>query len=134
MFIVPRRNCKLKRPAPLAVPLLVLESGGDAALVEGTLRTGLGIVGMGLGKQLAGLGGVLIEAGLGAVAAKLVPFGDGGGVIVGGFEGALAVVPFGHVGAKPAVAWAVLVPERVVDGTYDVPEHLMVASERSQKT
>ena len=80
---------------------------------------------MRLGEELAGLGGVLIEAGLGAVAAKLISLGDGGGGFVGGFEGALAV---------PAVAWAVLVPKRVVDGADDVPEDLMVASERSQKT
>ena len=98
---------------------------------------------MRLGEETAGLGGVvpyghvrvmLVQAGLGTVvpfghiqvkAAKLFPLvtsgrseatGRGCGVFVGGFEGAVAVVPFGHVSAKPAVARAVLIPEGMVDG------------------
>jgi hypothetical protein len=77
---------------------------------------------------------MLVQAGLGTVvpfghiqvkAAKLFPLvtsgrskatGRGCGVLVGGFEGTVAVVPFGHVSAKPAVSWAVLVPEGMVDG------------------
>ena len=71
---------------------------------------------MRLGKQPAGLGGILVQAGLGTVvpfghirvkATKLEALGWGCGVLVGGFEGAVAV---------PAVARAVLIPEGMVDG------------------
>ena len=71
---------------------------------------------MRLGEETAGLGGVLVQAGLGTVAAKLEALGRGCGVLVGGFEGTVAVVPIGHVRAKPAVARAVLIPEGMVDG------------------
>ena len=143
------------KPTVLAVLFLVLESTCDAALVECALGAGLGEVGVRLGKETAGLGGVvpyghvrvmLVQAGLGTVAAKLFPLvtsgrsvalGRGCGVLVGGFEGAVAVVPFGHVRAKPAVAWAVLIPEGMVDGEDGVapfgrvqekPEDLMVGT------
>ena len=49
----------------------------------------------------------LVQAGLGTVAAKLEALGWGCGVFVGGFEGAVTV---------PAVAWAMLIPEGMVDG------------------
>ena len=93
---------------------------------------------MRLGEETAGLGGVLVQAGLGTVAAKLEALGRGCGVFVGGFEGAVTVVPFGHVRAKPAVAWAMLIPEGMVDGEEDgvapfgrvqeKPEDLMVGT------
>ena len=100
----------------LAVPLLVPEPVLGPSLVECALGAGLGEVGVRLGEETAGLGGVLVQAGLGTVAAKLVALGWGCGVLVGGFEGAVAVVPFGHVRTKPAVARAVLIPEGMVDG------------------
>ena len=50
---------KRNRPAFIAVPLLVLESTCDPALVECALGAGLGEVGMGLGEETAGLGGVV---------------------------------------------------------------------------
>ena len=103
-------------PTMLAVLFLVLKPIGDATLVERALGAGLGEVGVRLGEETAGLGGVLVQAGLGTVAAKLVALGWGCGVLVGGFEGAVTVVPFGHVSAKPAVARAVLIPEGMVDG------------------
>jgi hypothetical protein len=80
---------------------------------------------VGLGEETAGLGGVvsyghvrvmLVQAGLGTVAAKLVALGRDCWVFVGGFEGTVTVVPFGHVRTKPAVAWAMLIPEGMVDG------------------
>ena len=80
---------------------------------------------MRLGEETAGLGRVvpyghvrvmLVQAGLGTVAAKLEALGRGCGVLVGGFEGTVAVVPIGHVRAKPAVARAVLIPEGMVYG------------------
>ena len=80
---------------------------------------------MRLGEETAGLAGILVQAGLGTVAAKLFPLvtsgrsvalGRGCGVLVGGFEGTVTVVPFGHVRTKPAVARAVLIPEGMVDG------------------
>ena len=74
---------------------------------------------MRLGEETAGLGGVLVQAGLGTVAAKLEALGRGCGVLVGGFEGAVAV---------PAVARAVLIPEGMVDGKDGVPEDLMVGT------
>ena len=61
----------------------------------------------------------LVQAGLGTVAAKLEALGWGCGVFVGGFEGAVAV---------PAVSWAVLIPEGMVDGEDGVPEDLMVGT------
>ena len=79
---------------------------------------------MRLGEETAGLAGVLVQAGLGTVAAKLVALGRGCGLLVGGFEGAVTV---------PAVSWAVLIPEGMVDGEDGVLLPL-VASKRSQKT
>ena len=99
-----------------AVLFLVLEPTRDASLVERALGAGLGEVRVGLGEETAGLGRVLVQAGLGTVAAKLEATGRGCGVFVGGFEGTVAVVPIGHVRAKPAVARAVLIPEGMVDG------------------
>jgi len=99
-----------------------------------------------LGEETTGLGGVvpyghvrvmLVQARLGTVAAKLEALGWGCGVLVGGFEGAVAVVPFGHVRTKPAVAWAVLIPEGMVYGEDGVapfgrvqekPEDLMIGT------
>ena len=121
----------------MAVLFLVLEPIRDAALVECALGAGLGEVGVRLGEETTGLGGVLVQAGLGTVATKLEALGWGCGVLVGGFEGAVAVVPFGHVRTKPAVAWAVLIPEGMVDGEDGVapfgrvqekPEDLMIGT------
>ena len=148
-------DTSLDERAVLAVLLLVLEPTRDAALVKRALGAGLGEIGMGLGEETAGLGRVvpfghvhvkLVQAGLGIIAAKLFPLvtsgrskalGRGCGVLVGGFEGAVTVVPFGHVRVKPAVAWTVLIPEGMVDGKDGVapfgrvqekPEDLMVGS------
>ena len=74
---------------------------------------------MGLGEETAGLGRILVQAGLGTVAAKLEARGWGCGVLVGGFEGPVTV---------PAVARAVLIPEGMVDGEDGVPEDLMVGT------
>lgn len=60
---------------------------------------------MRLVEDLPRLGGVAFEPALRLLVVGIV--GDGGDGVVGGFERALAV---------PAVARAVLVPERVVDG------------------
>ena len=58
-------------------------------------------------------------------------------MFVGGFEGTVAVVPFGHVSSKPAVSWAVLIPKGMVDGedgvahfgrVHEKQEHLMVCA------
>ena len=124
MRILPRKS-GLYKAAVFAVLLLVLEAIHGFTLVERALGARLGEVGVRLGEETAGLGGVvpyghvrvmLVQAGLGAIAAKLEATGRGCGVLVGGFEGTVAVVPIGHVRAKPAVARAMLIPEGMVDG------------------
>lgn len=74
---------------------------------------------MRLGEETAGLGGILVQAGLGTITAKLIALGWGCGVLVGSFEGAVTV---------PAVAWTMLIPEGMVDGEDGVPEDLMVGT------
>ena len=91
----------------LAVLLLVFEPDGNPSLVERALRASLGEVRMRLGKQPPRLARVLVQAGLGTVAAQLAALGRGGGVFVGGFEG-LAIVS--------AVSRAMMIPEEMVDG------------------
>ena len=102
------------------------ESGLDVGLVEGAVVAVLGEIGVVLGEEGAGLGGVAGETGMGIVARRrnrrerwLFFGGDGRGWLVGGGEGTLAV---------PAVAGTVLVPEGVVNGKDGVPVETMVGS------
>lgn len=102
------------------------ESGFDVGFVEGAVVAVLGEIGVVLGEDGAGLGGIAGETGMGSVARRrnrrerwLFFGGDGRGGLVGGGEGTLAV---------PAVAGAVLVPEGVVDGEDGVPVETVVGS------
>ena len=103
-----------------------VESGLDVGFVEGAVVAVLGEIGVVLGEDGAGLGGIAGETGMGSVARRrnrrerwLFFGGDGRGWLVGGGEGTLAV---------PAVAGAVLVPEGVVDGEDGVPVETVVGS------
>ena len=102
------------------------ESGLDVGLVEGAVVAVLGEIGVVLGENGAGLGGVAGETGMGIVARRrnrrgrwLFFGGDGRRGLVGGGEGTLAV---------PTVAGAVLVPEGVADGKDGVPVETVVCS------
>ena len=83
-------------------------------------------IGVVIGEEGMGLGGVASETGMGGVARRRnrrergLFFGrDGRGRLVGGGEGAFAV---------PAVAGTVLVPEGVVNGKDGVPVETVVGS------
>ena len=102
------------------------ESGLDVGLVEGAVVAVFWEIGVVLGEDGAGLGGVASETGMGGVARRrnrrergLFFRRDGRGRLVGGGEGTFAV---------PAVAGAVLVPEGVADGKDGVPVETVVCS------
>ena len=102
------------------------ESGFDVGFVEGAVVAVLWEIGVVIGEEGTGLGGIAGETGMGSVARRRnrrergLFFGrDGRGRLVGGGEGAFAV---------PAVAGAVLVPEGVVDGEDGVPVETVVCS------
>ena len=103
-----------------------MESGLDVGFVEGAVVAVLWEIGVVLGEDGTGLGGVASETGMGGVARRRnrrergLFFGrDGRGRLVGGGEGTFAV---------PAVAGAVLVPEGVADGKDGVPVETVVCS------
>lgn len=86
------------------------QAGFQRGIVEGAVAAVGGEIGVVVGEDGLGLAGVVGEAGLGIVARRrCVGHGgwDTGWRGVGGGEVALAV---------PSVAWAVVVPEGVVDG------------------
>ena len=102
------------------------ESGLDVGLVEGAVVAVFREIGVVLGAEGTGLGGVAGQTGMGSVARLrnrrerwLFFGGDGRGRLVGGGEGAFAVT---------AVAGAVLVPEGVADGKDGVPVETVVCS------
>ena len=102
-----------------------MESGLDVGFVEGAVVAVLWEIGVVLGEDGTGLGGVASETGMGGVARRRnrrergLFFGrDGRGRLVGGGEGTLAV---------PAVAGAVLVPEGVVG----IAKHLAVFCQKN---
>lgn len=103
-----------------------MESGLDVGFVEGAVVAVLWEIGVVLGEDGTGLGGVASETGMGGVARRRnrrergLFFGrDGRGRLVGGGEGAFAV---------PAVTGTVLVPEGVVDGENGVPVETVIGS------
>ena len=98
----------------------VLQPCFDSRIIEGAMLAIGGEIGVVTGKDGLALAGIVFQAGLGVVSRRRTvghSGWNGGGGLVGGGEVALAV---------PAVAWAVTVPERVVDGKDGVPEGAVV--------